>query len=110
MRKKQRNWSNPCLILGAGWPRKQQDFRTWQSPDDIFCKALPQPPWPPRSGSTLAFPRPRWRKPRRTGLKWRHAISTFGDIKYPADFKRFDYVNPDAPKGGVARLFELGTL
>ena len=36
-------------------------------------------------------------------------ISTFGDIKYPADFKRFDYVNPDAPKGGVARLFELGT-
>ena len=88
---------------------KQQDFRTWQSPDDIFCKALPQPPWPPRSGSTLAFPRPRWRKPRRTGLKWRHAISTFGDIKYPADFKRFDYVNPDAPKGGVARLFELGT-
>ena len=43
------------------------------------------------------------------GLKWRHAISTFGDIKYPADFKRFDYVNPDAPKGGVARLFELGS-
>ena len=44
------------------------------------------------------------------GLKWRHAISTFGDIKYPADFKRFDYVNPNAPKGGVARLFELGTF
>ncbi|MEH2550285.1 microcin C transport system substrate-binding protein [Bradyrhizobium sp. AZCC 2262] len=43
------------------------------------------------------------------GLKWRHGISTFGDIKYPVDFKRFDYVNPDAPKGGVARLFELGT-
>ena len=31
---------------------------------------------------------------------WRHALSLFGDIKYPADFKRFDYVNPDAPKGG----------
>src|SRR5437899_5733334 len=44
------------------------------------------------------------------GLKWRHGISTFGDIKYPAGFKRFDYVNPDAPKGGVARLFELGTF
>ena len=43
------------------------------------------------------------------GLKWRHGISTFGDIKYPAGFKRFDYINPDAPKGGVARLFELGT-
>lgn len=43
------------------------------------------------------------------GLKWRHGLSTFGDIKYPADFKHFDYVNPTAPKGGVARLFELGT-
>src|SRR5271170_4481965 len=41
---------------------------------------------------------------------WRHALSTFGDIKYPADFKRFDYVNPDAPKGGVIRLFEAGTF
>lgn len=29
-----------------------------------------------------------------------HAITTFGDPKYPADFKHFDYVNPDAPKGG----------
>jgi microcin C transport system substrate-binding protein len=41
---------------------------------------------------------------------WRHALSLFGDIKYPADFKRFDYVNPDAPKGGVARLIALGTF
>jgi microcin C transport system substrate-binding protein len=41
---------------------------------------------------------------------WRHALSTFGEIKYPADFKRFDYVNPDAPKGGVVRLFEVGTF
>ena len=37
-------------------------------------------------------------------------LSPFGDVKYPADFKRFDYVNPDAPKGGVVRLFELGTF
>jgi len=44
------------------------------------------------------------------GLKWRHAISTFGDIKYPADFKRYDYVNPSAPRGGVVRLFEQGTF
>jgi microcin C transport system substrate-binding protein len=43
-------------------------------------------------------------------LVWRHALSTFGNIKYPADFKRFDYVNPDAPKGGVVRLFENGTF
>jgi microcin C transport system substrate-binding protein len=41
---------------------------------------------------------------------WRHALSLFGDIKYPPDFKRFDYVNPDAPKGGVARMISLGTF
>jgi microcin C transport system substrate-binding protein len=30
-----------------------------------------------------------------------HGISAFGDLKYPADFHHFDYVNPDAPKGGL---------
>ena len=29
-----------------------------------------------------------------------HAYSQFGDIKYPAGFKHFEWVNPDAPKGG----------
>jgi microcin C transport system substrate-binding protein len=31
----------------------------------------------------------------------RHGISAFGDLKYPADFKHFGYVNLDAPKGGM---------
>jgi microcin C transport system substrate-binding protein len=30
-----------------------------------------------------------------------HGISAFGDLAYPADFKHFSYVNPDAPKGGT---------
>ncbi|MFC1839155.1 extracellular solute-binding protein [Thermodesulfobacteriota bacterium] len=30
-----------------------------------------------------------------------HGISLFGGLKYGPDFKHFDYVNPDAPKGGV---------
>ncbi len=30
-----------------------------------------------------------------------HGFSTFGELKYPPDFKHFDYVNPDAPKGGT---------
>ena len=34
----------------------------------------------------------------------RHGISTFGDLKYGPDFRHFDYVNPDAPKGGLLRL------
>ncbi|MFL5138502.1 MAG: ABC transporter substrate-binding protein, partial [Microvirga sp.] len=33
-----------------------------------------------------------------------HGLSTFGELKYPADFKHFDYVNPDAPKGGTLAL------
>ncbi len=31
----------------------------------------------------------------------RHGMSAFGDLKYPADFGHFDYVDPRAPKGGV---------
>lgn len=38
----------------------------------------------------------------------RHGLSAFGDLKYPSDFKHFDYVNPDAPKGG--RLASRGIL
>ncbi len=30
-----------------------------------------------------------------------HGLSAFGDLKYPADFPHFDYVDPRAPKGGV---------
>lgn len=30
----------------------------------------------------------------------RHGLSIFGPLAYPADFKHFAYVNPDAPKGG----------
>ncbi len=29
-----------------------------------------------------------------------HALSVFGEFKYPPDFTHFDYLNPDAPKGG----------
>jgi microcin C transport system substrate-binding protein len=30
-----------------------------------------------------------------------HGISAFGDLEYPKDFAHFDYVNPDAPRGGT---------
>ncbi|MBX2806120.1 MAG: extracellular solute-binding protein [Hyphomicrobiales bacterium] len=39
-----------------------------------------------------------------------HGHSLIGSVKYPADFKHFDYVNPDAPKGGSVRLTGLGTF
>ncbi len=33
-----------------------------------------------------------------------HGLSSFGDLALPPDFKYFDYINPDAPKGGVLSL------
>ena len=41
---------------------------------------------------------------------WRHGLSLFGDVKYPPAFPHFDYVNPQAPKGGSARQIALGTF
>ncbi len=43
-------------------------------------------------------------------LEWRHGLSLFGELKYPAGFKHFDYVKPNAPKAGSVRLMALGTF
>lgn len=40
--------------------------------------------------------------------EWRHATALTGTPKYSADAKHFDYVNPDAPKGGSVRLSNTG--
>lgn len=37
-----------------------------------------------------------------------HGISTFGDLKYPADFEHWDYVNPNAPQGGTISFLGTG--
>ncbi len=39
---------------------------------------------------------------------WHHATSLIGEPKYPEGFKQFDYVNPNAPKGGTVRLSDMG--
>ena len=41
--------------------------------------------------------------------EWLHGLSLFGELKYSPGFKHFDYVNPQAPKGGAARLIAFGT-
>jgi microcin C transport system substrate-binding protein len=41
---------------------------------------------------------------------WHHGLSLFGDLKYPAGFKHYEYVNPNAPKGGMARQIATGTF
>jgi microcin C transport system substrate-binding protein len=39
-----------------------------------------------------------------------HGISTFGELKYSADFPHLDYVNPDAPKGGEISVWGFGSF
>lgn len=51
----------------------------------------------------VAFATNAWSEPR-------HGLSAFGELKYPADFTNFDYVNPDAPKGGLLSMIGTGNL
>ncbi|HTJ55942.1 MAG TPA: extracellular solute-binding protein [Devosiaceae bacterium] len=39
---------------------------------------------------------------------WQHGTSLIGQPKYPEGFKHYDYVNPQAPKGGTVRLSSIG--
>ncbi|WP_134497054.1 extracellular solute-binding protein [Microvirga pakistanensis] len=42
--------------------------------------------------------------------QWRHGAALLGEPKYEPGFSHFDYVNPDAPKGGAVRLGAQGTF
>ncbi len=61
----------------------------------LAARRLPLPAW---IGSAQA-----------AGPEWQHGISPFGELKYPPGFKKFDYVNASAPKGGTVRQIALGT-
>jgi microcin C transport system substrate-binding protein len=39
-----------------------------------------------------------------------HGFAVLGNLKYPADFRHFDYANPAAPKGGSIIFMGLGTF
>ena len=43
------------------------------------------------------------------GKTWKHGLSLFGDLKYAEGFKNFDYVNPQAPQGGVSSATSVTT-
>jgi microcin C transport system substrate-binding protein len=55
--------------------------------------------WPCSIGAALADDK-----------NWRHGVSLFGDLKYSAGFRHFEYVNADAPKDGTARQIAYGTF
>src|SRR5258708_2924968 len=38
-----------------------------------------------------------------------HGLSLFGELKYPPDFKNFEYVHPPAPTGGTMKFSAIGT-
>lgn len=40
----------------------------------------------------------------------RHGVSVFGDLKYGPEFEHFDYVDPNAPKGGTLRLSAIDSF
>ena len=42
--------------------------------------------------------------------QWRHGTTLMEGLKYPQGFAHYDYVNVDAPKGGVVRLSETGSF
>lgn len=44
------------------------------------------------------------------GVTLSHGFTRFGQPSYPASFSHFDWVNPNAPKGGHLRLMALGTF
>jgi microcin C transport system substrate-binding protein len=64
----------------------------------LVARGLPLPPWTTGAAAQSAKP------------VWRHGASPFGDLKYPAGFPHFDYVNAKAPKSGSARQIALGTF
>ena len=43
-------------------------------------------------------------------VKTLYSLSLLGEPKYPTDFKHFDYVNPDAPKGGELKRAAIGSF
>lgn len=48
-------------------------------------------------------------QPARSEETLRHGVSLTGELRYPAGFSHFDYVNPSAPKGGDLKLAATGT-
>ena len=68
----------------------------------LAARSLPLPHWINPALAQAPAPAP--------AQNWQHGLSLFGDLKYPAGFKQFEYVNAKAPKGGTARQIALGTF
>ena len=43
-------------------------------------------------------------------LEYKHGIAMHGDLKYPKNFKKFDYASDNAFQGGTIKLSSIGTF
>ena len=65
--------------------------------------AAPEPAPAPAEPAAPAAPAP-------TMGEWLHGSTLVGELKYPPGFAHWDYVNPDAPKGGLIRMGDFGSF
>lgn len=68
-----------------------------------FAQSPPAPSSSSSDNGAATAPSATPAAPVKTGT-WEHAITAYGTPKYPPGFKHFEYVDPDAPKGGTLRL------
>jgi microcin C transport system substrate-binding protein len=73
-----------------------------------LAPAMAQKEIAPTETQTLRAPADRLSEA--AGSKKHHALSLVGEPNYGSDFKHFDWVNPDAPKGGIVRGFVQGSF
>src|SRR5688500_18507759 len=57
---------------------------------------------------TFSLAVPSWPQAQEAGPA--HGMAMHGDLKYGPDFQHFDYVNPNAPKGGTVTFSVIGTF
>jgi microcin C transport system substrate-binding protein len=57
---------------------------------------------------TLALVAPSWVTAQEVAPA--HGVAMHGDLKYGPDFQHFDYVNPNAPKGGTVTFSAVGSF
>jgi microcin C transport system substrate-binding protein len=92
-------------MLGLRGPRLRQGAAGVPAPFLISVVALVLAACMAAGVAVLAFP-----APARADVRIAHAIAMHGEPKYGPDFPHFEYVNPNAPKGGTLRLAVSGTF
>ncbi|OYX83788.1 MAG: hypothetical protein B7Y84_17815 [Azorhizobium sp. 32-67-21] len=109
MRLDVRSLALAVALLAGSLPALTQQALAQQA----LAQSAPAPAAPPADAGAAPQATPPAAAPEATApaeAPFRHATSLLGEPKYPPDFKHFDYVNPDAPKGGAVRFSETGTF